>query len=66
MKKLAAGLSSAALLLALAAPGFASPSPPTEGGNGAGSSGNCTGNPDDRPASCGSATSKGPNAVPRS
>jgi hypothetical protein len=26
--------------------------PPTEGGNGAGSSGQCTGNPDDRPQSC--------------
>jgi hypothetical protein len=29
-----------------------SPSPPTEGGNGAGKSGNCTGDPDDRPSSC--------------
>jgi Spy/CpxP family protein refolding chaperone len=27
--------------------------PPTNGGNGAGQSGQCTGNPDDRPASCG-------------
>jgi hypothetical protein len=26
--------------------------PPTEGGNGAGSSGQCTGNPDERPQSC--------------
>ena len=31
---------------------FASPSPPTEGGNGAGMSGQCTGNPADRPAVC--------------
>ena len=38
--------------------------PPTNGGNGAGSSGQCTGNPDDRPASCNSATDKGPDAVP--
>lgn len=30
----------------------ADPPPPTEGGNGAGSSGQCTGNPDDRPQSC--------------
>jgi Spy/CpxP family protein refolding chaperone len=27
--------------------------PPTNGGNGAGQSGQCTGNPDGRPASCG-------------
>ena len=26
--------------------------PPTNGGNGAGQSGQCTGNPNDRPASC--------------
>jgi hypothetical protein len=26
--------------------------PPTNGGNGAGQSGQCTGNPDDRPAVC--------------
>ena len=37
-----------------------SPKPPTNGGNGAGSSGQCTGNPVDRPASCASATTKGP------
>jgi hypothetical protein len=30
----------------------AAPSPPTQGGNGAGSSGQCTGNPADRPAVC--------------
>jgi hypothetical protein len=30
----------------------ASPSPPTNGGNGAGQSGQCTGPQDDRPASC--------------
>jgi hypothetical protein len=33
-------------------PALGNPSPPTNGGNGAGQSGQCTGNPDDRPASC--------------
>ena len=41
-----------ALLLSTGVPAFADPPPPTNGGNGAGSSGQCTGNPDDRPASC--------------
>jgi hypothetical protein len=41
-----------ALLLSLAAPAFADAPPPTNGGNGTGQS-QCTGNPDDRPASCG-------------
>jgi hypothetical protein len=31
---------------------FASPAPPTNGGNGAGQSGQCTGAASDRPASC--------------
>jgi hypothetical protein len=35
-------------------------SPPTNGGNGGGKSGQCTGTPTDRPASCNSATTKGP------
>jgi uncharacterized membrane protein len=39
----------AALLTTLA---FASPKPPTNGGNGAGQSGQCTGAAADRPASC--------------
>ena len=42
----------AAGLLSVAGPAFADPPPPTNGGNGAGSSGQCTGNPDDRPSSC--------------
>jgi hypothetical protein len=42
----------AALLTSVASPTWANPSPPTNGGNGAGHSGQCTGNPDDRPASC--------------
>jgi hypothetical protein len=40
------------LLLGSAATALADAPPPTEGGNGAGSSGQCTGNPDDRPQSC--------------
>jgi hypothetical protein len=39
-------------LLTVAAPAMANPSPPTNGGNGAGQSGQCTGNPNDRPAPC--------------
>jgi hypothetical protein len=31
---------------------WAEPEPPTNGGNGAGQSGQCTGPQDDRPASC--------------
>ena len=38
--------------LALAAPVVASPRPPTNGGNGAGQSGQCTGPASERPASC--------------
>lgn len=34
------------------APAYADASPPTNGGNGAGQSGQCTGNPDDRPPVC--------------
>jgi hypothetical protein len=33
-------------------PAFSNPSPPTNGGNGAGQSGQCTGPAADRPASC--------------
>lgn len=42
----------AATVLGLAAPASSSPSPPTNGGNGAGQSGQCTGPASDRPASC--------------
>ena len=63
-RKSIAFLLGAALALASPAAAFANPAPPTNGGNGAGSSGQCTGNPDDRPASCNSATDKGPDAVP--
>jgi len=52
-KRMAIALSTCALLAAIApSASFANPAPPTNGGNGAGHSGQCTGNPDDRPASC--------------
>lgn len=41
-----------ALCVGLAPAAWANPSPPTNGGNGAGHSGQCTGNPADRPAVC--------------
>jgi hypothetical protein len=42
------------LIIGSAAPAFADPSPPTNGGsaNGGGSSGQCTGDMDSRPAAC--------------
>jgi len=49
---MAALLSTAALAVALAPVATANPSPPTNGGNGAGKSGQCTGPNADRPASC--------------
>ena len=42
----------AAGILSAAGPAFATPSPPTNGGNGAGQSGQCTGPADERPRSC--------------
>jgi Spy/CpxP family protein refolding chaperone len=39
----------AALTIGTTAAAWADASPPTNGGNGAGQSGQCTGNPDDRP-----------------
>jgi hypothetical protein len=51
MKRLVASVALVASL-SLAAPAFADPSPPTNGGNGAGQSGQCTGAAADRPASC--------------
>ena len=52
-RKLTITLLATALGVASAAPALGNPPPPTNGGNGAGSSGQCTGNPADRPASCG-------------
>ncbi len=40
------------LALGVGSTAFADPPPPTNGGNGAGQSGQCTGPQDDRPASC--------------
>jgi hypothetical protein len=52
MRKILALLVAGVLAASLPAAAFGNPSPPTNGGNGAGQSGQCTGNPDDRPASC--------------
>jgi hypothetical protein len=51
-RSLAAVAMISALGLGSAGTAFASPSPPTNGGNGAGQSGQCTGPAADRPASC--------------
>jgi hypothetical protein len=48
----AALLAAGAICVGLVPAASASPSPPTNGGNGAGQSGQCTGPQDDRPASC--------------
>jgi hypothetical protein len=48
----AAVFTAAALSLSTTPVAMASPSPPTEGGNGAGKSGQCTGPNADRPSSC--------------
>lgn len=50
--KIAIAITGATLFLATAVPVLASPSPPTNGGNGAGQSGQCTGPAADRPAVC--------------
>ena len=52
MKKKAALLALLAGLVMGTTVARASPKPPTNGGNGAGQSGQCTGNPADRPAVC--------------
>jgi hypothetical protein len=49
-KRILAALTlAAALTLGAAGSALANSPPPTNGGNGAGQSGQCTGNPDDRP-----------------
>jgi hypothetical protein len=50
--KLLASVTVAIITLATAVPAFASPAPPTNGGNGAGQSGQCTGPASERPAAC--------------
>lgn len=64
MRRSAAVLfSAAAFLVALAPVANGNPSPPTNGGNGAGKSGQCTGANADRPASCKSQGGPGKPAV---
>jgi hypothetical protein len=45
-------LAAGAICVGLVPAAWAEPSPPTNGGNGAGQSGQCTGPQDDRPSSC--------------
>lgn len=52
-KRIAIALSTCVLLGGFAQVASANAPPPTNGGNGGGQSGQCTGNPADRPASCG-------------
>jgi hypothetical protein len=51
-RRIAAIALAGALLLATPSTAFAKPSPPTNGANGARQSGQCTDNPNDRPAVC--------------
>jgi hypothetical protein len=51
-KCVAASLAAAAVCVGLVPAAWAEPNPPTQGGNGAGQSGQCTGPQADRPASC--------------
>jgi hypothetical protein len=51
-KTAAAFLAAGAICVGLAPAAWAEPDPPTNGGNGAGKSGQCTGPQDDRPSSC--------------
>lgn len=52
MRRICAVALATAAFAASVAPGFANPSPPTNGGNGGGKSGQCTGSAQDRPTSC--------------
>jgi Spy/CpxP family protein refolding chaperone len=47
------GIALFAMSIISIAAALADAQPPTNGGNGGGQSGQCTGNPDGRPASCG-------------
>jgi hypothetical protein len=51
-RKATAALLAAVFALSGASAAFANPSPPTNGGNGAGKSGQCTGPPSERPPVC--------------
>jgi hypothetical protein len=52
MRKLIICLATLTALFATATPAYADATAPTNGGNGAGQSGQCSGDPDSRPASC--------------
>jgi hypothetical protein len=52
-RKAIAAMFAGAALAATLGTALANAPPPTNGGNGGGQSGQCTGNPNDRPASCG-------------
>jgi len=52
MRRFASLIFAILMTLAIAAPALADPSPPTNGGNGAGQSGQCTGPQSERPHSC--------------
>jgi hypothetical protein len=51
-RAIVAAIIAAGITIGTVGPAFADAPPPTNGGNGAGHSGQCTGNPADRPASC--------------
>ena len=51
-RRAVAGVLAFAFAFAAVGPVYADPSPPTNGGNGAGKSGQCTGPNADRPSSC--------------
>jgi hypothetical protein len=52
VRRMVVGAFVALTLGLVAVPAHANPAPPTNGGNGAGQSGQCTGNPANRPAVC--------------
>jgi hypothetical protein len=51
-KRIIIGFMASMLTIATASAALATPSPPTNAGNGAGQSGQCTGPAADRPAAC--------------
>ncbi|HEV8191689.1 MAG TPA: hypothetical protein VGP82_09425 [Ktedonobacterales bacterium] len=51
-RRIAAFVLAVLMALAVAGQALAAPAPPTNGGNGAGQSGQCTGPAAERPASC--------------
>lgn len=51
-RAIVAAVIAAGITIGTVGPAFANAQPPTNGGNGAGHSGQCTGPADERPASC--------------